>query len=32
MPFFVIAFIVVVAALAPLAGADTRTPELLPER
>jgi hypothetical protein len=32
MTLVVIAFIVVVAALAPAFGVDTRTPELLAER
>ena len=32
MTFVVIAFTLVVAVLAPLAGVDTRTPELLAER
>jgi hypothetical protein len=32
MTVVVIAFILVVAALAPFAGVDTRTPELLTER
>jgi hypothetical protein len=32
MTLVVIAFIIAVAALAPFAGVDTRTPELLAER
>ena len=32
MTFLVIAFMLAVAVLAPVAGVDTRTPELLAER